>query len=79
MSSNGGGRKMPSNFSGKSTRSFARSLRSFLEKEVKPHQEECGRTARSPQHLEADGEQGFIGYWLDEKYGGPGPTSSTRS
>ena len=52
---------------------FRRSLRSFLEKEVKPFQEEWRRNRRVPREIwKRMGEQGFIGYWLDEKYGGSG-------
>ena len=52
---------------------FRRSLRSFLEKEVKPHLEEWRRNRQIPREIwRKMGEQGFIGYWLDEKYGGVG-------
>ncbi len=52
---------------------FRRSLRSFLEKEVKPHQEEWRRNRQIPREIwRKMGEQGFMGYWLDEKYGGVG-------
>jgi acyl-CoA dehydrogenase len=52
---------------------FRRSLRSFLEKEVKPHQDEWRKNRQVPREVwRKMGEQGFIGYWLDEKYGGVG-------
>ena len=52
---------------------FRRSLRSLLEKEAKPHIEEWRKNRRVPREIwEKLGEQGFIGYWLDEKYGGVG-------
>jgi acyl-CoA dehydrogenase len=52
---------------------FRRSLRSFLDKEAKPHQEEWRRNRQIPREIwRKMGEQGFIGYWLDEKYGGSG-------
>jgi acyl-CoA dehydrogenase len=52
---------------------FRRSLKSFLEKEVKPHQEEWRKSRRIPRDVwRKMGDQGFIGYWLDEKYGGVG-------
>lgn len=52
---------------------FRRSLRSFLEKEVKPHLEEWKKNRQTPRDIwRKMGEQGFIGYWLDEKYGGVG-------
>ena len=52
---------------------FRRSLRSFLEKEVKPHHDEWRKNRRIPREVwRRMGEQGFIGYWLDEKYGGVG-------
>ncbi len=52
---------------------FRKSLRSFLEKEVKPHQEEWRKNRHIPREAWLRmGEQGFIGYWLEEKYGGSG-------
>jgi acyl-CoA dehydrogenase len=52
---------------------FRRSLKSFLEKEVKPHQDEWRKNRRVPREVwRKMGDQGFIGYWLDEKYGGVG-------
>lgn len=52
---------------------FRRSLRGFLEKEVKPHQEEWRKARRVPREIwRRMGEQGFIGSWLDERYGGVG-------
>ncbi len=52
---------------------FRRSLRSFLEKEVKPHQDAWRKNRQIPREIwRKMGEQGFIGYWLDEKYGGVG-------
>jgi acyl-CoA dehydrogenase len=52
---------------------FRRSLRTFLEKEVKPHLDEWRKNRQVPRALwRKMGEQGFIGYWLDEKYGGVG-------
>ena len=52
---------------------FRRSLRSFLEKEFKPHQDEWRKNRQVPREVwRKMGEQGFIGYWLDEKYGGAG-------
>jgi len=52
---------------------FRRSLRSLLEKEVKPHMEEWRKNRQIPREIWLRlGEQGFIGYWLDEKYGGVG-------
>jgi acyl-CoA dehydrogenase len=52
---------------------FRRSLRSFLEKEARPHLEEWRRNRQIPRDIwRKMGEQGFIGYWLDEKYGGAG-------
>lgn len=50
---------------------FRRSLRGFLEKEAKPHQDEWRKNRQIPREIwRKMGEQGFIGYWLDEKYGG---------
>jgi acyl-CoA dehydrogenase len=52
---------------------FRRSLRSFLEKEVKTHLDDWRQERRVPREIwRKMGEQGFIGYWLDEKYGGVG-------
>ena len=52
---------------------FRRSLRSFLEKEVKPHLEEWRRNRQVSRSIWGKmGSQGFLGYWLDEKYGGVG-------
>jgi acyl-CoA dehydrogenase len=52
---------------------FRRSLRSFLEKEAIPYQDEWRKNRRIPREIwHKMGEQGFIGYWLDEKYGGAG-------
>ena len=52
---------------------FRHSLRSFLDKEVKPHLEEWRKNRQLPRDIwRKMGEQGFIGYWLDEKYGGAG-------
>src|SRR5512136_339802 len=52
---------------------FRKSLRSFLEKEVKPHQDEWRKNRQVPREIwRKMGEQGFIGYWLEEKYGGVG-------
>ncbi len=52
---------------------FRRSLRSFLEKEVKPHLEEWRKNRQVSRSLWWKmGNQGFLGYWLDEKYGGVG-------
>ncbi len=52
---------------------FRRSLRSFLEKEVKPHNDEHRKNSQVPREIwRRMGDQGFIGYWLDEKYGGAG-------
>jgi acyl-CoA dehydrogenase len=52
---------------------FRRSLRSFLEKEAKPHLEEWRRNRQIPREIwKKMGEQGFIGYWLEERYGGVG-------
>lgn len=52
---------------------FRRSVCSFLEKEVKPHLAEWRRDRQIPREIWLQmGVQGFIGYWLDEKYGGVG-------
>jgi len=52
---------------------FRRSLRSLLEKEAKPHIEEWRKNRMISRDIwRKMGEQGFIGYWLDEKYGGVG-------
>lgn len=52
---------------------FRRSLRSFLDKEVKPRLDEWRKNRQIPRDIwRKMGEQGFIGYWLDEKYGGAG-------
>ena len=52
---------------------FRRSFRSFIEKEAKPHLEEWRKNRRIPREIWRKlGEQGFIGSWLDEKYGGVG-------
>ena len=52
---------------------FRRSLRSFLEKKVKPHLDEWRKNRQVPRDIwRKMGDQGFIGYWLDEKYGGVG-------
>jgi acyl-CoA dehydrogenase len=52
---------------------FRRSLRSLLEKEAKPYQDEWRKNRQIPREIwHKMGEQGFIGYWLDEKYGGAG-------
>ncbi|MCX5916666.1 MAG: acyl-CoA dehydrogenase family protein [Deltaproteobacteria bacterium] len=52
---------------------FRRSLRSFLEREVKPHLDEWGKNRQVPRDIWRKlGDQGFIGYWVDEKYGGTG-------
>lgn len=52
---------------------FRHSLRSFLEKEVKPHLDEWRKNRQVPREVwRKMGDQGFIGYWLDEKYGGVG-------
>lgn len=50
---------------------FRQSVRSFLEKEVKPYLLEWRKNRQIPRQIwRRLGEQGFIGYWLDEKYGG---------
>jgi acyl-CoA dehydrogenase len=52
---------------------FRASLRQFIEREVKPHQErwrEAGIVDRSAWRRA--GEGGFLCPWLEEKYGGPG-------
>jgi len=52
---------------------FRRSLRGFMEKEVKPHLDEWRKNRQLPRDIwRKMGEQGFIGYWLEEKYGGAG-------
>ncbi|MFH1756720.1 MAG: acyl-CoA dehydrogenase family protein, partial [Pseudomonadota bacterium] len=52
---------------------FRRSLRTFLDKKVKPHLDEWRKNREVPREIwKKMGEQGFIGYWLDEKYGGVG-------
>jgi acyl-CoA dehydrogenase len=52
---------------------FRHSLRNFMEKEVKPHLDEWRKNRQVPREIwRKMGEQGFIGYWLDEKYGGAG-------
>jgi len=52
---------------------FRNSLRSFLEKEVKPRQDGWRKNRQVPREIwRRMGDQGFIGYWLDEKYGGVG-------
>lgn len=52
---------------------FRRSLRHFLEKEVIPFLGEWRKNRQIPREIwRRMGEQGFIGYWLDEKYGGVG-------
>jgi len=52
---------------------FRRSLRSLLEKEAKPYIEEWRKNRQAPREFwRSLGEQGFIGFWLDEKYGGVG-------
>jgi acyl-CoA dehydrogenase len=52
---------------------FRRSLRNLLEKEAKPHLDEWRKNRQVPREIWRKlGEQGFIGYWLDEKYGGVG-------
>lgn len=51
---------------------FRQSVQSLLEKEVKPYLIEWRRNRQIPRQIwrRRMGEQGFIGYWLDEKYGG---------
>jgi len=50
---------------------FRQSVRAFLEKEVKPYLLEWRKNRQIPRCIwRRMGEQGFIGYWLDEKYGG---------
>jgi len=50
---------------------FRQSLRAFLEKEVKPCLLEWRKNRQIPRSIwRRMGEQGFLGYWLDEKYGG---------
>lgn len=50
---------------------FRQTVRSFLEKEVKPNLIEWRKNRQIPRSIwRRMGEQGFIGYWLDEKYGG---------
>ncbi|MGB9698014.1 MAG: acyl-CoA dehydrogenase family protein [Thermodesulfobacteriota bacterium] len=50
---------------------FRQSVRTFLEKEVKPYLLEWRKNRQIPRSIwRRMGEQGFIGYWLDEKYGG---------
>jgi acyl-CoA dehydrogenase len=50
---------------------FRQSLRAFLEKEVKPYLLEWRKNRQIPRSIwRRMGEQGFLGYWLDEKYGG---------
>jgi len=52
---------------------FRRSLRNLLEKEAKPHFDEWRKNREVPREIWRKlGAQGFIGYWLDEKYGGAG-------
>ncbi len=52
---------------------FRRSLRSFLEKEAKPNLDTWRKNRQIPRDIwRKMGEQGFIGYWLEEKYGGAG-------
>jgi len=50
---------------------FRHSLRNFMEKEVKPYLDAWRQNRQIPREIwRKMGEQGFIGYWLDEKYGG---------
>lgn len=50
---------------------FRQAVRSFLEKEVKPNLLAWRQNRQIPRQIwRRMGEQGFIGYWLDEKYGG---------
>lgn len=50
---------------------FRQSVRTFLEKEVKPYLDAWRKNRQIPRQIwRRMGEQGFIGYWLDEKYGG---------
>jgi len=52
---------------------FRHSLRGFLEKEVKPHLDEWRKNRQVSRAVwRKMGDQGFLGYWLDEKYGGVG-------
>lgn len=52
---------------------YRESIRSFLEKEVVPFQDEFEANGQVPKELwRKAGEQGFLCPWADEKYGGVG-------
>ncbi len=58
-------------FFGEEHEIFRQSLRYFLGKEVKPYLPEWRKNRQIPRQIWRHlGQQGFIGYWLDEKYGG---------
>ena len=50
---------------------FRDSLRAFIEKEIKPHVDEWEEARNVPREIwKKLGAQGFLGFWLEEKYGG---------
>ncbi len=52
---------------------FRKSVRSFVEKELYPHQQEWEKSRSVPKEIfKKLGEQGFLGITLPEKYGGSG-------
>ncbi len=52
---------------------FGEALKSFLAKEVVPHQEKWAEDGIVPREIwQKAGEQGFLLPWADEKYGGAG-------
>jgi len=50
---------------------FRKALRDFVNKEVKPYAEQWDQERNIPREIwKKLGAQGFLGFWMDEKYGG---------
>src|SRR5687767_10623601 len=53
--------------------SFRKSFRSFVEREITPHQQRWRDQGQVDREVwRKAGAQGFLCTWMDEKYGGPG-------
>ncbi len=64
---------MPTNIFDEQHELFRNTVRRFCENEIAPHVEEWRNNGEVPREIwRRMGEQGFIGFWADEEYGGAG-------
>ncbi len=62
---------MPTNIFDEQHELFRNTVRRFCENEIAPHVEEWRNNGEVPREIwRRMGEQGFIGFWADEEYGG---------